>query len=199
MTDGGAGAGAFTNTVSDVWTISVRCGSGTANGTGATSTNDAIAKATGTWAGNTQVVTGTISSTASPGAGEVEIHNCMRMLTGPSRVFTIEGDYTATVLNIADWGVVDGSQGDFSVIGGATITQLISGDVIKQDTVGTTVRDFVNGVQQATGTSVNTGQGQPAIGFDNGDTTNFLLSAFTATDVGLSNALMKRAARLAFI
>lgn len=188
LTNGGAGAGTFTNTVSATWTIAVQAvASAKCHGSGATGLNDAIAKCTGSWLGNSQVVTGTIFSSGSPGASENEIHTCMRMLTGPDRVFTIEHDYTATVLNLADWGVTDGHQGDFSVIGGATVTELITGDIIKGDTSGTTARAFINNVQQATGTSINTGQGEPAIGFDNGDSTNFYLSAFTATD-GASSA-----------
>jgi hypothetical protein len=184
LTNGGNGAGTFTNTVSGTWTFPVQATAGSpgvAHGNGATGTNDAVAKCTGTWSVSSQVVTGTIQSTASPGAAEVEIHTNMVMTPGaPDQITTIEHDYTATILNIADWL---GNQGSFNILSSVTVTQLITGDVIKADTSGTTARAFINNVQQTTGTSVNTGSGVPGIGMDNGDASQFVLQGFTATDV----------------
>lgn len=184
LTNGGAGVGAF-EAFPSAWTVNVQVvgGSpGTAHGNGATGTNDAVAMATGAW-GLKQTCTGTISRTASPGAAEVELlHRITK--SEPNHATYIENDLTATVLNQVDVGP---NQGDFGVIGGATVTELIAGDVIKGLINGSTLTTYINDVLQATATSAVT-TGNPGIGFDNGDASQFVLNGFTATD-GVANAV----------
>lgn len=190
LTNGGAGAGSFTNNVSTTWNHPVTASSaGYAQGLGSLNTNDAIAQATGSWA-STQTVTGTVHLTSSGSAGEVELHKRMTQLLSPDRVFTYEDDYTETVFNIVLWGAVDGSQGDFVVFGGATISNLLDGDVIKGTISGASTNasssGFVNNVLQA-GAVDTRGKvpvtGKPGIGFDEngaGGAINF--KGYTATD-----------------
>jgi len=176
LTNGGAGPGTLTNTVSATWTnpVTAVAGSpGIAKGIGSSGTNDAVARFNGPY-GLIQIVKGTISRTGTPGAAEVELHGFMTTTPAaggnPDGIWTIEDDLTATVANIVTWLF---NQGSFNVFGGGTITELIDGDVI---TVvhswfykRIVVEMFINGVLVFTATDTSgvvPATGNPGIGFD---------------------------------
>lgn len=193
LTDGGISSGAFNNPASATWTQPMFTSGGVADGNGS-GTNDSIAVCTLSFGPN-QTVTLTVSrpGNGDPGATELEAHTRMTITTGPDQVKSHEHDWTATILNIVRW---NGNQSDFDILGGATVTEIIDGDVLKSTDTGpfnnAALEDFINGVSQATAsdTSGNVpSTGHPGIGADNSNH-GFFSTSWLATD-GLSTPLVQ--------
>lgn len=191
LTDGGAGANSFENTVSATWTHPVVATAGSPGhilGPASEGTNDALAKCTADF-GPDQTVTITVyrPGNGDPGPAEIEGHTRMTMIpvgAPDDEVWTHEHDWTATINTIAYW---TGLQADFHIIGGGTVTELLDGDVLKMTDIGVTMSEYINDVFQFSADETSgliPTTGKPAAGLDNDFGGAFGIKGFSAIDAG---------------
>ncbi len=141
---------------------------------------DALAVVTGTWAPDQSASVTVGDLVAQPGGyEEFEVHLRTNPTTGAG--YEITWGYNNDYIAVATWNAHGGYTNlNFT----PTTTDIHPGDVLSASIIGNVISVFTNGALVATVTDNTFSSGNPGFGFNQGGTSEYDISSFSASDSG---------------